>query len=214
VLSREEMQVVRVSNGVRFGGGRRRKIGGAGGACERKAGVVCWERSVRAVVFFFTVQRECVHRVFAMKGSVRVKSSSAHGWGAGVAKGNAHRPNPGARQGLLGPLCGGRGPRGPPQQPPPACRRSDLLPRPKSSPLPKSPPHHDGGGNFRACACTVRLYSARLCWNDMYASVCAGECGFGSVSSSCTPASTWLTVREGFQPLSSLRMDRHTVPEG
>lgn len=46
------------------------------------------------------------------------------------------------------------------------------------------------------------------------ASACAGESGFGSSSSDWMPSRISLIVIAGFQPSSSLRMLRQTVPEG
>jgi len=57
-------------------------------------------------------------------------------------------------------------------------------------------------------------YAARSFLNKLKASACAGDSGFGSSKSDWMPNSISLIVIAGFQPSSSLRIERQTVPEG
>ena len=57
-------------------------------------------------------------------------------------------------------------------------------------------------------------YAARSFLNKLKASACAGDSGFGSSKSDWMPSNISLIVIAGFQPSSSLRIERQTVPEG
>jgi hypothetical protein len=61
---------------------------------------------------------------------------------------------------------------------------------------------------------TFFSYAARSFLKRLNASACAGESGFGSSSSDWMPSKISLIVIAGFQPSSSFRMLRQTVPEG
>lgn len=92
-----------------------------------------------------------------------------------------------------------------------------LLPsalRPPPSPLHLStlPPY--GAGLSLTIVFTFRSYAARSFLNRLNASACAGDSGFGSFSRSWIPSRICLIVMAGFQPSSSLRIERQTVPEG
>jgi len=57
-------------------------------------------------------------------------------------------------------------------------------------------------------------YAALSFLNRLKASACAGDSGFGSSSSDWMPSRISLMVIAGFQPSSSLRIERQTVPDG
>lgn len=65
-----------------------------------------------------------------------------------------------------------------------------------------------------ACCRTLLSYAAASFWNMVNASLCAGSCGLGSLSKSWIPNKICLMVIAGFQPLSSSKMLRQTVPDG
>ena len=80
------------------------------------------------------------------------------------------------------------------------------------SPAPCAPPH--GAGFSFTILRTFFSYAWRSFLNRLNASACAGDSGFGSSSSDWMPRRISLMVMAGFQPSSSLRMERQTVPEG
>ena len=76
-----------------------------------------------------------------------------------------------------------------------------------------SPSPQGAGFSFTTCF-TRFLYASRSFLYKLYASACAGLSGFTSSSSIWMPSRISLIVMAGFQPSSSLRMERQTVPEG
>ena len=71
------------------------------------------------------------------------------------------------------------------------------------------------GAAFSLTTRLIRLsYSTRSFLKRLYASACAGDSGLGSLRRSCTPNRICLMVIAGFHASSSLRIDKHTVPDG
>ena len=88
-----------------------------------------------------------------------------------------------------------------------------------SSSAPVAPPtvatKSTGASVYLAASILTRLeYSAPLFLNSLYAAYCAASALLGLSRSSWTPTKICLTVMDGFHPLSSLRMLRHTLPLG
>lgn len=74
---------------------------------------------------------------------------------------------------------------------------------------------HDYRAGFSRTTCfTRRSYDGRSFLKRLYASACAGDSGFGSLSRSWIPRRICLIVIAGFQASSSFRIERQTVPEG
>jgi hypothetical protein len=71
------------------------------------------------------------------------------------------------------------------------------------------------GAGFSLTIClTFRSYAALSFLNRLNASACAGDSGLGSSRSDWMPRRISLMFIAGFQPSSSFRMDRQTVPDG
>lgn len=73
---------------------------------------------------------------------------------------------------------------------------------------------HTGDGYFFTWALTNSSYFLLLCVKSMYASLCAGDFSLGESSKSCIPINICFSVIDGLHCSSSLRILRHTVPDG
>jgi len=74
---------------------------------------------------------------------------------------------------------------------------------------------HTYGAGFSLTRCLIFFsYAALSFLKRLNASAWAGDSGFGSSRSDWIPSRISLIVIAGFQPSSSFKMDRQTVPEG